>query len=236
MVRMGLSWRELAVSWVLVLAACAGEERNRALLSADAVSVPSPSTATTPAPGAAIERSQEVRFRIDRQVGDDATAEFEAVVRATLTDPRGWQQAGFTFAFGDEAPFTIVLAEGEVVDGLCRPYDVGGRFSCQMGPVVALNAQRWRATTPTWTGDLATYRQMLVNHEVGHLLGQHHPVQQCPGSGRPAPVMAQQSTELHGCRPNPWPLAWEIDCATRRHEPLAPSYETNPVPSCGPPG
>jgi hypothetical protein len=180
MVGMGLPWRALAVSWVFVLAACAGEERNRALLSADAVSVPSPSTATTPAPGTAIERPQEVRFRIDRQVGDDATAEFEAVVRATLTDPRGWQQAGFTFAFGDEAPFTIVLAEGEVVDGLCRPYDVGGRFSCQMGPVVALNAQRWRAATPTWTGDLTTYATRLRRLRPGsgcgrvYWEGSHH--------------------------------------------------------------
>ena len=176
----------------------------------------------------------EVRLTLDLRVDDAATADFEAVVQATLTDPRGWQQAGFRFGFDPAAPFKVVLAEGDVVDGLCRPYDVGGRFSCQLGPVVALNADRWRTATPEWTGDLASYRQMLVNHEVGHLLGQHHPERQCPAAGEPAPVMAQQSTELRGCLPNPWPLPWEVVCAAHHEEPLAPGYEADAVPTCGP--
>jgi hypothetical protein len=92
--------------------------------------------------------------------------------------------------------------------------------------VLLLNADRWRTATPEWTGDLATYRQMLVNHEVGHLLGQHHPAPpQCPHPGVPARVMSQQSTELNGCRPNPWPLAQEVARAARHDLPLAPPYE-----------
>jgi hypothetical protein len=77
---------------------------------------------------------------------------------------------------------------------------------------------------------------MLVNHEVGHLLGQHHPDAQCPRPGDAAPIMAQQSTELRGCRPNPWPLDWEITCAALRLEPLAPGYEEDPDATCGPDG
>jgi hypothetical protein len=58
------------------------------------------------------------------------------------------------------------------------------------------------SATPQWTGDLATYRQMLINHEFGHLLGQRHPpAPQCPVAGEPALVMSQQSTELDGCYP-----------------------------------
>ncbi len=34
--------------------------------------------------------------------------------------------------------------------------------------------------------------------------------------------MSQQSTELNGCLPNPWPLAQEIRDAARHDEPLAP--------------
>jgi hypothetical protein len=48
--------------------------------------------------------------------------------------------------------------------------------------------------------------------------------------------MAQQSTELDGCLPNPWPLPWEIACAARHEEPLAPPYEPEPTPLCGPGG
>ena len=169
---------------------------------------------------------------VERRVRDSATEGFVAVVRETLTDRRGWQGAGFEFVFADDAPYRVVLAEGPEVDRLCRPYDTGGRFSCQNGPVVALNAERWRHATPQWTGDLDSYRRMLVNHEVGHLLGQHHPAVQCPRPGRPAPVMAQQSTELDGCRPNAWPLVWELECAARHEEPIAPGYEADPRSAC----
>lgn len=176
----------------------------------------------------------QVELRIEAHTADPGTAGFADVVRDTLTDPRGWPGAGFRFVFRDGAPYRVVLAEGPEVDRMCRPYDVGGKYSCQNGPVVALNADRWRSASPKWTGDLGTYRRMLVNHEVGHLLGQHHPAVHCPRRGQPAPVMAQQSSELNGCLPNPWPLRWELDCAARHDEPLAPGYEDHPRSSCGP--
>ncbi|MEX2658070.1 MAG: hypothetical protein WD232_00135 [Acidimicrobiales bacterium] len=48
--------------------------------------------------------------------------------------------------------------------------------------------------------------------------------------------MIQQSTNLDGCLANPWPLDWEIACAATRLEPLAPPYEDDAVPLCGPDG
>jgi hypothetical protein len=173
---------------------------------------------TTPGPAIVVE----VAYRLERRTTDEATADFEAVAEATLSDARGWSRAGFRLVRRDDAPYLVVLAEGDEVDRLCLPYDTYGQYSCQNGPVVALNADRWRTATPKWTGDLATYRQMLVNHEVGHLLGLHHPRPQCPHPGQAAPVMNQQSTELDGCLPNPWPLPDEVALAARHDQPLAP--------------
>lgn len=161
-------------------------------------------------------------YVLDRRTTDEATADFEAIAEATLSDARGWQRAAFRLIRSDDGPYRIVLAEGDEVDRLCLPYDTYGQYSCQNGPVVALNADRWRVATPKWTGDLETYRRMLVNHEVGHLLGQKHPRPQCPARGTPAPIMNQQSTELNGCLPNPWPLDSEVAAAARHDRKLAP--------------
>lgn len=172
---------------------------------------------------------QTLPIRIERRVSDDATAEFAAEVMRILTDERGWVRAGFHFVEDPSAAVAaIVLAEGPEVDALCQPLDTAGKYSCQNGPVVALNADRWREATSSWPSSLEAYRTMLVNHEVGHLLHLHHPDPQCPGPGLPAPVMAQQSTTLDGCAPNPWPLRWEVRLAAARLEPLAPPADHDP--------
>lgn len=208
------------------LAACAPAAAPTAttLPPAATATVPAATTTTTTTPATTTTAPVvvEIAYRVERHVDDPATAGFEAVVEATLSDRRGWSRAGFRLVRRDDAPYRIVLAEGPEVDQLCLPHDTYGEYSCQRSEVVAINAERWREATPKWTGDLATYRQMVVNHEVGHLLGQPHPHPQCPRPGRPAPLMAQQSTELDGCLPNPWPLAAEIAAAARHDRPLAP--------------
>jgi hypothetical protein len=54
---------------------------------------------------------------------------------------------------------------------------------------------------------------MLVNHEIGHTLGQHH--RGCSKDGALAPVMMQQSkgmtTNGNTCKPNPWPRPYELN-------------------------
>jgi hypothetical protein len=211
--------RALTLVLLLAVGACAGGPRQ----GAPAPAAEQPSASGGPPASPVVE----VRYRVEIRTADPALQDAATVIEQVLSDPRGWVRAGFRLVRDDGTgtPFVVVLAEPDEVDQLCLPYDTFGMYSCQNGPVVALNADRWRTATPQWTGDLTTYRQMLVTHEVGHLLGQRHPPRpQCPVSGEPALAMSQQSTELDGCLPNPWPLDVEVERAAQHDLPLAPGF------------
>lgn len=165
-------------------------------------------TAVVPGAGAApAGRARTVPVRVEVERGLDVDgATFAAFVTGVLNDRRSWGGDGSVgFARTDgAAPLRVVLATPTLADRLCRPLDTAGRLSCRNGDRVVLNLERWVTGTPEYAHDLTAYRRYLVNHEVGHWLGHGH--ESCPGPGRPAPVMQQQTLGLDGCRPNSWPL------------------------------
>ena len=178
---------------------------------------------------------QTVRLRFESKIDDVSSEQLAAEALAVLNDDRGWPRAGFRFVADEASPFRVVLAEGLEVNELCLPLRTYGTVSCQNGPVVALNADRWRGAVPHWDAEVADYRGYLINHEVGHLLGQRHPRPRCPVAGRPAGVMEQQTAGLEGCTGNAWPRDWEIDLARLRpvvYAPL-PDWGPEPVPANG---
>jgi hypothetical protein len=88
-------------------------------------------------------------------------------------------------------------------------------WSCRVGRFVIINQERWKHASPAWNAAhlaLRDYRHMVVNHETGHWLGLGHAG--CPGPGRLAPVMMQQSKGLAGCRFNPFPTLHELASRT----------------------
>jgi hypothetical protein len=159
------------------------------------------------------------RFRVAVEEGiEEDPAEFAELVEATLGHRQSWT-AGGQLRFqrvpdGAGHDFTIYLATTATTARLCATVGldvVGGSLptggvSCRTPGQVVLNLSRWRLSVPQYVSaevPLDVYRQMLINHEVGHQLGYGH--EGCPGTGEPAPVMQQQTIDLDGCQANPWP-------------------------------
>lgn len=149
-------------------------------------------------------RVQRVRVEVEKGLDVDG-AIFARFVLATLSDPRSWgrgRRIQFVRTDGS-ADLRVVLASPATSARLCAPLRTNGRLSCARRDVAVLTLYRWVKGTPDYGDDTQGYRRYLVNHEVGHLLGHSH--QTCPGRGRRAPIMQQQTKGLFGCRKNSWP-------------------------------
>ena len=64
-----------------------------------------------------------------------------------------------------------------------------------------INAHRWTGgPVVRQARSLDDYRQYVVSHEMGHVLGFDHVA--CPGDGQAAPIMMQQTLGVGSCAPN----------------------------------
>jgi len=144
--------------------------------------------------------------RVEKNLDIDRNEAALAIAK-TLNDPRSWRSGGRArfrlVGRGETADLHAYLVTPGTTDRLCYPLLTRGEVSCQAGNKVVLNAKRWLRGAPAYGTDVAGYREYLVNHEFGHALGLGH--LSCPRSGRPAPVMLQQTKGLGGCTANPWP-------------------------------
>ncbi|MEW2375705.1 DUF3152 domain-containing protein [Micromonospora sp. NPDC047812] len=154
------------------------------------------------------------RVAVESGAGEDAGG-FAAAVERALAGPGSWVDGGLRLqqvGAASRHDFTVYLATAKTAGRLCAAggvdIRVGGRpyTSCRAPGKVIINLDRWRLSVPHYVSarvPLSVYRTYVVNHEVGHQLGHRH--ERCPGRGRVAPVMMQQTLFLNGCVANPWP-------------------------------
>ncbi|MET9957799.1 DUF3152 domain-containing protein [Streptomyces sp. NPDC006326] len=165
-----------------------------------------------PAPG----KGKKIRYRVDVEQGLGLDPQlFAEAVHRTLNDDRSWGHGGvktFERVPGGEADFVITLASPGTTGVWCAKSGLDttvDNVSCDSASTdrVMINAFRWAQGSTTYGAEqMFAYRQMLINHEVGHRLGHGHVNCQTPGAL--APIMQQQTKSLDiggiQCKPNPW--------------------------------
>jgi hypothetical protein len=151
------------------------------------------------------------RFRVavEKPTPADAGPDFADEVNRTLGDRRSWIASG-RFRLqrvpgSSSAEFTVYLASPKTSERMCSTggLETGGYTSCRLSRKVIINDARWDDAVRDYRAPISTYRRYAINHEVGHQLGHGH--EACPGKGRPAPGMMQQTFGLRGCVANAWP-------------------------------
>ena len=179
-------------------------------------------TEPTPKVRHRVDVRRTVRYHVETRGRITTSLEqFKAQAQQTFEDPRGWRGAGIRFVpVAHGGAFTLVLAQASRVPSFSS--QCSSMWSCRVGRFVIINQDRWKHASPAWNSAhlaLRDYRHMVVNHETGHWLGLHHA--SCPGPGRLAPVMQQQSKGLQGCRFNPFPTIHELNSRTPRGRAMA---------------
>ncbi|MFF5564544.1 DUF3152 domain-containing protein [Streptomyces sp. NPDC012623] len=161
-------------------------------------------------------KGQKFRYRVDIENGLGLDGKlFADAVQKTLNDKRSWAHDGamtFERVSSGRPDFVITLASPGTTGFWCEKSGLDttvDNVSCDSAATdrVMINAFRWARGAKTFGAkSMHSYRQMLINHEVGHRLGHNH--ESCRTPGALAPVMQQQTKTLDidgiKCRPNPW--------------------------------
>jgi Protein of unknown function (DUF3152) len=160
--------------------------------------------------------------------GDEA---FAKLIDQTLADPRGWTGDGKVSVQRVDSGTPSMRISLSTPETVHRPDKCGFAIryesSCyRRGESrVLINLSRWVRGAVAFSGDMITYRQYAINHEVGHAFNNGHIG--CAQDGALAPVMMQQTfgvsnnfvAELNKvpgnrdpvvadgktCKPNAWP-------------------------------
>ncbi|MFD3992033.1 DUF3152 domain-containing protein [Streptomyces sp. NPDC058548] len=165
---------------------------------------------TAQASGEPVGDSGELRrYQVQVEGGIALSArDTAAEIQRILAHPRGWAAHGrgrFQLV-SEDADFVIRIATPDTADALClqQGLDTRGELNCETTDGVVVNLRRWMLGSPTFVGEAAEYRHLIINHEVGHEIGirQH---MGCPGPGKLAPAMMQQIKGLDGCLSNAFP-------------------------------
>ena|SRR6478609_3669065 len=141
-------------------------------------------------------------------------------IDTNLLDPKGWKRFGYNFtqinpAYGLYLRLNknnwkyvihVRISMEETIKGACG----FGKLSCadMAKNIIYFNVNRWLYGSKESGLSLEDYKNYLIFHEWGHLLGRGHAT--CSkNEDDPCPIMYQQTISKGCCRPNSYPLDGE---------------------------
>lgn len=149
-------------------------------------------------------KNSYVRYKIE-----GFTPSEEEFINETLNDPRGWASYGLTFMKDSRfVNFNLYKKSPmEIYERADRDEEfkkLSATFSFHDGriPDVYINEENWENPPDCFTGSKTEYRQYVIQHEIGHVLGQDHEPE--GEEGELCHIMYQQTKGTKKCIPNPW--------------------------------
>lgn len=169
-----------------------------------------------------------VRIDVEDGLTVDSTA-FGEYVMTILNDPRGWGSEGrLRFVQTQGVPdVRIVLASPYTAEAMCPVPHARGKgvaavvesttapdapaagasqtpelVTCADRGTVAVSQYDWIAGLPGYEDNIVDARAFLINHGIGHVLGEAEQV--CESDE--ALVMVDQRESMEECTVNPWPF------------------------------
>lgn len=137
------------------------------------------------------------KFQIDPEIQTKDHENIAFLICTYLNSPDGW---GYLFEPVDSGEQVLIrLSTPKTITEKCG---LSGNLSCaeMNGKHMYLNSDRWFHGADKSKLSLTDYRQYMVLHEIGHILGHDH--KKCPCKNCPAPIMMQQTKGIGECRPN----------------------------------
>jgi hypothetical protein len=126
-------------------------------------------------------------------------------VASTLTDSTGWSLGGrLRFApVQNNCNLSIRLVRATQMSSLSAT--CSGQSTCRLGNQIELNLSNWMVPPTTWTQGTGSYRQQMIEHEIGHWLGFDHG--SCTLKSSAVPILESPTVILNGCSPNWYQLS-----------------------------
>jgi hypothetical protein len=150
-----------------------------------------------------------------RDIPLDEAQHFRQTIHQTLNDPRSWGISfndvplDFLLKLPKETAFIIRLTPATHLNKMYAQFKEQQLSVANMDQrTIHINYCRWTEGCPNQSQlPLEQYRQYVIQHEVGHMMGKGHPTT-LPNQ-KEAPIMMQQTLGIHQFQPNQWPTEFD---------------------------